>query len=295
MALPRFFDQEGRTLVELCAGSAAVSLRWLRAKAKPPLSYQGGKRGYADAILRAMGEAPGAGRGHDVVLCEPGPWGEVWEHWRTAEGRADTCARLEAWAAEDPRTLWERLRRAPVPVEGAERVSTWAVLQWWSFSRKPVTADGEKWDEHGFNNGAAYCEEWLAARREEYAAKGWSYERKNERLPDVVAALRALPDLSRVRVHRGTAQSLQPIPGALCYIDPPYEGTSGYGLAFPRAEVLATALRWREAGALVVVSEAEPLPMPGWHHHKLDKAAGFGRTWSKQQSEWLTMSSLPNL
>lgn len=40
------------TFVELCAGSAAVSLRWLRAGAKPPLSYQGGKRGYADAIPR---------------------------------------------------------------------------------------------------------------------------------------------------------------------------------------------------------------------------------------------------
>ena len=36
------------TFVELCAGSAAVSLRWLRRGAKPPLAYQGGKRGYAD-------------------------------------------------------------------------------------------------------------------------------------------------------------------------------------------------------------------------------------------------------
>ena len=51
------------TLVELCAGSAAVSLRWLHPKAKPPIAYQGGKRAYADAILLAMGLRPGGGAG----------------------------------------------------------------------------------------------------------------------------------------------------------------------------------------------------------------------------------------
>ncbi len=70
-------------------------------------------------------------------------------------------------------------------------------------------------------------------------------------------------------------------------------GTTGYGCAFPRAEVLATAQRWREAGALVAISEAEPLPLPGWHHHRLPGSAGFGRTWSKQQAEWLTLSRPP--
>lgn len=279
--------------VELCAGSAAVSLRWLSSKAKPPLSYQGGKRGYADAILRAMGQAPGAGRGHEIVLCEPGPWGEAWEHWRTAEGRRDTCDRLEAWADEDPRTLWERLRRAAVPDEAGERVATWAVLQFWSFGNKVVEPAGKRWIEHGFDPARPY----RAEAKERGAARGldvsaWATE--SMRVPDLIAALQALPPLHGLTVHRGTAQSLSPIPGALVYLDPPYEDTTGYGTAFPRAEVLATAQRWREAGALVVVSEAEPLPLPGWHHHELGGSVGFGRTWSKQRREVLTMSRAPS-
>lgn len=60
-------------MVELCAGSAAVGIRWLRAGARPPLAYQGGKRGYADAILDEMGEWPGAGSHSDLILVEPGP------------------------------------------------------------------------------------------------------------------------------------------------------------------------------------------------------------------------------
>jgi hypothetical protein len=35
--------------------------------------------------------------------------------WRTLEGRADTIARLRAWADEDPRALWERLRAEGPP------------------------------------------------------------------------------------------------------------------------------------------------------------------------------------
>lgn len=275
--------------VELCAGSAAVSLRWLAARAKPPLSYMGGKRGYADAILQAMGQQPGGGRGHEVVLCEPGPWGEAWEHWRTAEGRADTIARLEAWADEDPRTLWERLRKGRVPEEAGERVATWAVLQWWKFARTPVISVEDKWVMMGgFNAADAYATAYNAERAAQ--GKSLSMAKDDVRLPDVVRALRSLPDLSRLTVHRGPAQALAPIPGAIVYIDPPYEKTSGYGHAFPRAEVLATAMRWREAGCVVAVSEAEPLALPGWHHHALAKAAGFGRTWSKQQAEWLTMT-----
>ena len=38
------------TFVELCAGSAAVSLAWLRAGAVPPIGYQGGKRAFAEPI-----------------------------------------------------------------------------------------------------------------------------------------------------------------------------------------------------------------------------------------------------
>lgn len=53
----------------------------------------------------------------------------------------------------------------------------------------------------------------------------------------------------------------------------------------PRAEVLALALRWRDAGAVVAVSEAEPLELEGWHRLELTRPGGKG--------EWLTLSRAP--
>lgn len=278
------------TLVELCAGSAAVSLRWLSPSGKPPIGYQGGKRAYADAILDAMGLAPGGGaREGRVVLVEAGPWGEAWALWRTAAGRRDTCERLRAWEREDPRALWERLCRAPVPSEVERRVATWAAVQFHGWGRKPVIAEDGNWRHHGFNESDAYRVERANERR----AAGEHYDiGRNRRLPELIAALEAL-DLSRVEVHHADARTVEPIPGAHVYIDPDYEGTTGYGHTLPRPEVLALAKRHRAAGCVVAVSEAKPLPLDGWHYHRLPPPVGRGRTWSEQQAEWLTLSRPP--
>src|SRR6185436_3030603 len=95
-------------LFELCAGSAAVSMFFLGTE--PPLGYKGGKRGYRRQIADRLGLGRGAGRPKDVLMCEPGPWGEAWTEWRTARGRAGTIDRLSDWARRDPRALWEELR-----------------------------------------------------------------------------------------------------------------------------------------------------------------------------------------
>lgn len=261
-------------LIELCAGSAAVSLRYLSSTGRPPIAYQGGKRGYADRILAAMGLAPGAGGGSDVVLCEPGPWGEAWDLWRTPAGRAGTIDRLRAWGEEDPRALWERLTAAPVPTDAAERVATWAVLTHTGFGSKPVLVSDGAWDEHGLDTGYERGLAWKCG------------------LDGVARRLERLPDLSRVTVFRCDAQEVPPLPGAIVYIDPPYQGTTcAYGHGLPRAEVLALAERWRAAGAaLVAVSEQEALGLPGWRAHDLGAPAGSRRTWSKQRREVLTLS-----
>lgn len=280
-------------LVELCAGSAAVSLRYLSAKGRPPLAWQGGKRGYADQILGAMGLYPGQGRDAEIILCEPGPWGEAWDLWRTPAGRADTIERLRAWADEDPRTLWERLRAAPVPADPAERVATWAVLQLWSFARKPVHVAGP-WRTHGFNAAEAYNEQYRtdAAAR---GMKGCMGRKYKVDMTSLCADIGRLPDLSRLTVFRCDAAEVPPLPGAVVYLDPPYQGTTcAYGHDLRRLEVLAIGARWQAADAsLVAISEAAPLPLPGWHAHELGGPSGFGRAWSRQRREFLTMSRPP--
>ena len=86
-------------------------------------------------------------------------------------------------------------------------------------------------------------------------------------------------------------------PGVVVYIDPPYLNTTGYAHAFPRSEWLPVVRRWKAAGALVAVSEAEPIPdliAEGWHAVEITRERkGQKRTFSKQQREFLTMSEPP--
>lgn len=87
-----------------------------------------------------------------------------------------------------------------------------------------------------------------------------------------------------VVVRHGDARGLLRLPG-FCYLDPPYVGATGYGWDCPRADVLALAQRWADAGAVVAVSEAEPLDLAGWHHVDLTRPGG--------KPEWLTLSRAP--
>ncbi len=69
-------------------------------------------------------------------------------------------------------------------------------------------------------------------------------------------------------------------------------GTTGYGHDLTREEVCTLAERWASAGALVVISEAEPLTeLSGWHQVEITgERKGQKRTFSKQQREFLTAS-----
>ena len=86
-------------------------------------------------------------------------------------------------------------------------------------------------------------------------------------------------------------------PGTVCYMDPPYLGTTPYAADLPRADVVALARRWAAAGAVVVISEAEPIPelvAEGWWKVRIDgERVGQKRTFSKQQAEWLTLNRAP--
>ena len=85
--------------------------------------------------------------------------------------------------------------------------------------------------------------------------------------------------------------------GSWVYIDPPYQGTTGYAHDLPREEVVRLARLWREAGAHVCISEAEPIPdlvAEGWHVVEITgDRKGQKRTFSKQKREFLTMSREP--
>jgi hypothetical protein len=84
---------------------------------------------------------------------------------------------------------------------------------------------------------------------------------------------------------------------AVVFIDPPYRETSGYGYEFGRRDVVRLALRWAMAGALVAISEAEPIaPLArlGWQVVEITGGVAGKRTHlSKQQREFVTLSRRP--
>ena len=130
--------------VELCAGTAALSLRLHRDGARPPVSRMGAKTGYADVILRILGLIPGQ-RADRYLWCEPDPGVRLLLHAYRDAGLAKAAAAIiRGWAAEDPRALWERLRaegppRLPEGAVEAGEVARWLMRSCWSYEQGNIS------------------------------------------------------------------------------------------------------------------------------------------------------------
>lgn len=138
-------------MVELCAGTAALSLRLHRAGAKPPVSRMGSKSGYSDCLLRILGLIPGQ-RAAAYLWCEPDPGVRLLLHaYRSAPLARAAAAIIRGWAAEDPRALWERLRaegppRLPEGQVDAGEVARWAHMQGVGVNGKGAAAGFGGWE-----------------------------------------------------------------------------------------------------------------------------------------------------
>ena len=262
--------------VELCAGTAAVSLRLQGGRhARPPVSRMGAKTGYSTAILAALGLRPGQ-RAAAYLWCEPDPGCRAMLHAYTSpELLREAADIIRGWKDEEPRALWERLR-AEGPIQGVEgrEVARWVWLWGRSFNTMgpecgflpSASANGVKvWNAHPV--------EYFGGRL--------------DAVPSCPASI--APD----------ARTVDPPtlpPGCVVYIDPPYQGTTGYVADLSRADVLDLARRWADAGATVAISEAEPVEGlgSGWEAVEITgERRGQKRTFSKQQAEWLTMNRAP--
>ena len=264
--------------VELCAGLASVSLVLQGGpKARPPVSRMGNKRGYAEAILWACGLRQGQGA-RAFLWCEPDPGCRA---LLTAYGQPEilrqAAAIIRGWADEEPRELWERLKaEGPIKAASAGEVARWSTLGVMSYrqgspdSGGPVERYSDPQQIPGFLDSSP-----------------------------TFPAITVSPDARDIDPWTvADAMGLTRLPaGTVAYADPPYRATTGYGHDLPRAAVVAMARRWRDAGALVAVSEQEALPelmAEGWHAVDITSTRkGQKRTFSRQQREFLTMSEPP--
>lgn len=269
------------TLVELCAGTASLSL-WALARCPPLCGFMGSKRRWAPALVPALG----VDRPERVVLCDAGPWGDVWSVLLERSRRLGVAALLEEWADETPADLWTRLvETPPAPNAPVFRVAQYLWLQGRAAGTIPIwwSAGHGRWRSP---TGAGDVDATLRTKgiAPSFAGRySWGSGRRTAAL--IAQRIRQIDvlDWSRVDVHHGDCRTLEPIPGSTVLLDPPYLGCPRYAAELPRADVLALAQRWVAAGARVAVCEAVPLVAElgaGWHARRL----------SGRKSEWVTAS-----
>jgi len=262
--------------VELCAGTAALSLRLHHPRARPPVSRMGAKTGYADVILRVLGLRPG-GQAAQYLWAEPDAGVRLLlEAYRSRELATAAADIIRGWKDEDPRALWERLRDEGPP-KGPEvdpqEVARWTVQEGWTNAGRYMGPDRPS-SCHSVGWTASITRAGMASRYQDAPT-----------LPATIT---------------DDARKVDPpqLPtGTVAYMDPPYQNTTGYAHDLGRPEVIRLAERWRAAGAQVCISEAEPIPellAQGWHAVEITgERVGQKRTFSKQQREWLTLSHAP--
>ena len=135
--------------VELCAGTAALSLRLHQEGANPPVSRMGSKRGYATAILHELGLYPGL-RAEHYLWCEPDTGCRLLlEAYRDEKLAKAAAAIIRSWKDEEPRALWERLRAegpAKCPPADAREVARWARIV---SANELLSLDSQTWKNTG--------------------------------------------------------------------------------------------------------------------------------------------------
>lgn len=211
-------------LIELCAGTAAVSLAALGCS-RFPVSRIGSKAGWVAPILDALGVQTPL---KTATLVEADPrLAALLAALLSDEGRRALAVGVEASLSEASRVVWERAR------SGSTATDT---LVWMAGARGGIGG-------------------YKGAHKLRPSVDGFIPTRAS-----LVRRLRAFKVCGLATVLCADVSTLDPHgfePSAV-YIDPPYAGRQGYRTTLTEpVEVLAR--RWCAAGHQVVVSEARPL------------------------------------
>lgn len=317
-----------RVYLDLTAGVGGLPLYWTSGgQVRPVVSRIGNKWGYAGAICRIRGlswrRPPEA-----LILNDADP--EIAGLWRCLldpEIARAAAAMIRGWSGEEPRPLWDRLRARLASGELSPPSVEWMASRLWVHRRSyqqlgSSYAPAQMVRTAHFTGGLTkYKPDAPAPAIEALAewAAAWSWVCGNSWRGEPDGGWKPMPTdgsatTCSITPERAAARiESTPTPGAvalnaraeeisvpadargwLVYADPPYQGTTGYRCEWPRADVLEVARRWAAAGASVMISEAEPLDLPGWHHVEITALrTGQKRTFSKQQREFLTLSDPP--
>jgi site-specific DNA-adenine methylase len=272
-------------LVETCCGSAALSLHLLGAR-RPLLPYQGGKWRFRHSLKTLLSSLAFEGCPTEITLFDPGPWGTVMGVILDPPRRCRVIDQLTILTRLDARSVYDDLHGKGVPEDEITFTTEYLFLQRLSFSGKAVGIRDGNWSSPGFNTSSAY------------GLPGT--ERFGPVKPMIPSLIRVLTGYGtslgadvEIRSNRSGAGGPDAInERTLVYIDPPYRGTTAYpNGTLSRDDVVALALKWRDAGAAVMVSEAEALPAlvdAGWEKTQLYAGRSDTSPFRGKQAEWVT-------
>lgn len=272
-------------LIELCAGSAALTFHLLGERATLP--YQGSKWRLRAPLARALKLDPAAME--SAYLTDPGPWGTVLGAILSPTRRRRVLRELRALNDLDPRLAYDRLQGSAPATRQCTFAAEYLFLQRLAFSGKAVAVKAGVWASPGFNRSSAYG----LAGTAKFGQVRPQVASLIERLAGMAPAYRATVRVGHRRAHRPTAGYMGTAPRTVVYIDPPYSGTTGYPDVLERSEVAYLARAWALAGAEVYVSEATPvgeLTALGWGSMLLNPGKTGDAPFHGRQAEWVTYS-----
>lgn len=275
------------SLIELCAGGAALTLHLLGAR-RALLPYQGGKWRFRHRLSQLIEEAGCRGTPDRVTLYDPSAWGIVSGIVIQSASRHQLIEELEHFAAADPKEVYHRLHDHPVPENPVALAAQFLFLQRLSYSGKAVGIRDGIWKSPGFNSSSAY------------GIPGT--ERFGNVSPMIPSLLKTLHSYAVLREPSQFVAHHQRAPSptgscsgpTLVYLDPPYHGSTLYPDGhMARPEVIRLAQEWHRAGASVMISEGEAIPelvAEGWSPEALYKGRDDTSPFRGKQPEWVTLS-----
>lgn len=259
---------------------------------RPAAPYMGSKWKHAAYIADTAGIVGGRAPNR-VVLADAGCPGWVWPELLTVERGAAVAEHFLDWRGRDPVQLWNDLRDQPPDPDPARRAAQVLWLQARTASATPIQWDGTAWvmatgsrqSRARPNTSKLLVQrgQWERYPVSQRGCKGLVYpETMARRVTKIAGALAR----HHVTFHHGDLGDVIPagdLTGHVFYLDPDYVGCTSYGFTVGRDRLLALALDLAARGARVVISEAEPLPLPGWFHVNI----------TRNKPEWLTCSHPP--
>lgn len=270
-----------------------------------PCAYQGGKQRVASQIVDKLLQANsgpntlyydlccGSGaisielvnRGVDpsrIVMLDISSWGTFWSAVGAGTFAMDVFERYIAGLPEDKRELKRymlALSSAPI---GEHEAELYPVLQACSFGGKQIWREGHRWVNACFRD---YWEPTATSiRRSPANPMQPSPTELHRRVKLLVKAMNGVSCLKKdIRSVVG-----QIIGGSsVVYIDPPYEGTTGYGYQFDVAS-LVQALRLR-SDVPIFVSESTALNKEAELLKVSGAKGGISGARKGRHEEWLTV------